>query len=158
MYGSERGGCFCGAPDIRVYDAGTTNETRELNWGTTYDVRVTVRNMGDDDASNVTVSLKYTLPWTAPNNWTDAMDDSAGAGQKCERMNVAVPALGSLVLGLAVADGRLDAAEAFRLATLDEAFQESFWGVDAEAAARRSRIAEDVALAGRLIDLARCGA
>lgn len=88
------GDCFCGAPDIRVYDAGTTNETRELNWGTTYDVRVTVRNMGDDAASNVTVSLKYTYPWTAPNNWTDAMDDSAGAGQKCERTNVSVPPLG----------------------------------------------------------------
>lgn len=73
-------------------------------------------------------------------------------------LGVAVPALGSLVLGLALAQGRLDAAEAFRLATLDETFQESFWGVDAEAASRRSRIAEDVALAGRLIDLARCGA
>ena len=71
----------------------TTNETRQLNWGTTYDVRVTVRNMGDSDAANVTVSLQYTYPWTAPNNWTDAMDDSAGAGQKCERTNVSVSAL-----------------------------------------------------------------
>ncbi|MBW8269797.1 ATP12 family protein [Caldovatus aquaticus] len=69
-------------------------------------------------------------------------------------LGVAVPALGSVVLGLALALGRLDAAEAFRLATLDEAFQEAFWGVDAEAAARRARIAAEVALARRLMDLA----
>jgi chaperone required for assembly of F1-ATPase len=69
-------------------------------------------------------------------------------------LGIAVPALGSLVLGLALALRRLDAAEAFRLATLDETFQESFWGVDAEAAARRERIAADVVLARRLIDLA----
>mgnify|MGYP001049821758 FL=1 len=69
-------------------------------------------------------------------------------------LGIAVPALGSLVLGLALALGRLDAAEAFRLATLDEAFEEAFWGVDAEAAARRERIAADVTLARRLIDLA----
>lgn len=69
-------------------------------------------------------------------------------------LGIAVPALGSVVLGLALALGRLDGAEAFRLATLDEAFQEAFWGVDAEAAARRERIAADVALAERLMDLA----
>jgi chaperone required for assembly of F1-ATPase len=72
-------------------------------------------------------------------------------------LGVAVPALGSLVLGLALAEGRLDAVEAHRLATLDEAFQEEFWGADAEAAARRARIAADVALAGRLLGLARAG-
>jgi chaperone required for assembly of F1-ATPase len=69
-------------------------------------------------------------------------------------LGVAVPALGSLVLGLALAAGRLDAAEAHRLATLDETFQERFWGEDAEAAARRARIAADIALARRLMDLA----
>ncbi|UFN51146.1 chaperone, ATP12 [Roseomonas sp. OT10] len=70
-------------------------------------------------------------------------------------LGVAVPALGSLVLGLALSRGRLDAAEAHRLATLDEAHQEAFWGVDAEAAARRVRAAADVALADRLLHLAR---
>jgi hypothetical protein len=87
------GDCFCGAPDIRVCDAGTTNETRQLSWGTPYDVRVTVRNLGDSNASNVTVRLKYTLPWAAPNDWVQAKDDSAGVGQDCERTNVAVSAL-----------------------------------------------------------------
>jgi chaperone required for assembly of F1-ATPase len=62
-----------------------------------------------------------------------------------------------LVLGLAVVDGRLDAAEALRLATLDETFQEGLWGFDAEAAARRARVAAEVAQAARLLALARGG-
>lgn len=70
-------------------------------------------------------------------------------------LGVLVPALGSLVLGLAVLHGRLAAEEAHRLATLDETFQERFWGTDAEAAARRARIGAEVALAARLVALAR---
>jgi chaperone required for assembly of F1-ATPase len=69
-------------------------------------------------------------------------------------LGVLVPAYGSLVLGLAVAQGRLDAAEALRLATLDETFQEQFWGTDAEAAARRARVAAEVEQAARLLALA----
>lgn len=69
-------------------------------------------------------------------------------------LGAAVPALGSVVLGLALAEGRLDAAEASRLAMLDETFQAELWGEDAEAAARRARIAEEVALAARLMALA----
>jgi chaperone required for assembly of F1-ATPase len=68
---------------------------------------------------------------------------------------VLVPSLGSLVLGLAVVEGRLEAAEAHRLATLDETFQESLWGTDAEAAARRKRIGRELALAERLVALSR---
>ncbi|MFC7734969.1 ATP12 family chaperone protein [Roseomonas sp. GCM10028921] len=70
-------------------------------------------------------------------------------------LGIAVPAMGSLVLGLALSAGRIDAAEAHRLATLDETYQESFWGADAEATARRERIAADVALASRLLELSR---
>lgn len=70
-------------------------------------------------------------------------------------LGIVVPALGSLVLGLALSAGRIDAAEAHRLAILDETYQESFWGTDSEALARRARIAEDVALSARLLDLAR---
>ncbi len=70
-------------------------------------------------------------------------------------LGVAVPALGSLVLGLAVADGHLAPAEAHRLATLDEAFQEEMWGTDPESTARRAGAAADVALAARLVTLSR---
>ncbi|MCR0981696.1 ATP12 family chaperone protein [Roseomonas populi] len=70
-------------------------------------------------------------------------------------LGIAVPALGSLVLGLALSAGRIDAAEAHRLATLDETYQESFWGTDPEAEARRAGIAADIALAARLLELSR---
>jgi chaperone required for assembly of F1-ATPase len=72
-------------------------------------------------------------------------------------LGVLVPSFGSLVLGLAVVQRRLAAAEAHRLAILDETFQEEFWGLDDEAAARRRRIAAEVAQAERLLLLARTG-
>ncbi|MFC4167339.1 ATP12 family chaperone protein [Teichococcus aestuarii] len=74
---------------------------------------------------------------------------------KLAALGVAVPALGSLVLGLALAHGRLDAAEACRLAFLDETFQQELWGQDREALERQQGIVKDVALAERLLDLAR---
>lgn len=69
-------------------------------------------------------------------------------------LGVLVPALGSLVLALAVRRGALEAGAAHRLALLDELFQEEAWGLDAAAAARRARVAGEVALAARLIELA----
>jgi len=68
-------------------------------------------------------------------------------------LGVAVPALGSLVLGLALAAGRLTAGEAHDLACLDELFQAGQWGEDDEAHARRRRIGEEVAVAGRFLEL-----
>jgi chaperone required for assembly of F1-ATPase len=70
-------------------------------------------------------------------------------------LGVAVPVLGSLVLGLALATFRLDAAEAFALATVDERFQAALWGLDDEAEERRRRMGEEVALAGRALELSR---
>ncbi|MEO9188487.1 MAG: ATP12 family protein [Acetobacteraceae bacterium] len=68
-------------------------------------------------------------------------------------LGIAVPALGSLVLGLALAQARLEADEAYALGALDELFQAELWGEDAEAAARRDAIAADVALASRMLRL-----
>jgi chaperone required for assembly of F1-ATPase len=70
-------------------------------------------------------------------------------------LGVAVPVLGSLVLGLALAAGRLEAGAAHDLATLDERFQEAFWGLDAETEARRARAMAEVELATRFLALAR---
>ena len=70
-------------------------------------------------------------------------------------LGVAVPALGSLVLGLALAAGRLDAATAHALGALDELFQAEAWGEDAEAAARRRAVARDIAIAARVLELTR---
>jgi chaperone required for assembly of F1-ATPase len=72
-------------------------------------------------------------------------------------LGVAVPALGSLVLGLALAEGKLAPGTAHELACLDELFQAELWGHDAEADDRRRRIAEDVKLAARFMELARPG-
>jgi chaperone required for assembly of F1-ATPase len=72
-------------------------------------------------------------------------------------LGLAVPALGSLVLGLALARGALDAATAHDLAALDELFQEELWGRDEEASRRRAGIAADIALAARLMALVREG-
>jgi chaperone required for assembly of F1-ATPase len=70
-------------------------------------------------------------------------------------LGVAVPALGSLVLGLALVERRVDAATAHALGTLDELFQAEQWGEDAEAAARRAAIAADIELADRFLRLTR---
>ncbi len=93
-YGEEPypGDCFWRAPDIGVFKAGTNDETTQLTWGTTYDVKVTVRNLGDSDAVGSTVRLMYTLPWTAPNDWHAAEDTS---NQPLEQ-TVTVPALGQI--------------------------------------------------------------
>jgi chaperone required for assembly of F1-ATPase len=70
-------------------------------------------------------------------------------------LGVAVPALGSLVLGLALSEQVLDPEAAHALGALDELFQVEQWGEDAAAAARRQAIADDVAIAARLIVLTR---
>jgi chaperone required for assembly of F1-ATPase len=70
-------------------------------------------------------------------------------------LGIAVPALGSLVLGLALAERQLDAESAHALGVLDELFQVEAWGEDAEAAARRASIAADIALAERFLQLTR---
>ena len=70
-------------------------------------------------------------------------------------LGIAVPALGSLVLGLALAARALTPEHAHALATLDERFQEEFWGADEDAVQRRARIAAEVVLAARFIALTR---
>jgi chaperone required for assembly of F1-ATPase len=72
-------------------------------------------------------------------------------------LGIAVPALGSLVLGLALVEARLGAAEAFALGLLEELFQAEQWGEDAEAAHRRAGVAADIALAERFVRLVRAG-
>jgi chaperone required for assembly of F1-ATPase len=70
-------------------------------------------------------------------------------------LGIAVPALGSLVLGLALAAGELDAEAATTLGSLDELFQAELWGEDAEAAARRAAVGAEIMLAARFIALTR---
>ncbi len=70
-------------------------------------------------------------------------------------LGIAVPALGSLVLGLALARGALPAAKAAALARVDESYQSEQWGEDADAAQRRAHIDADIAHAATFMDLVR---
>ena len=70
-------------------------------------------------------------------------------------LHVATAACGSLVIGLALKEGHLDAAGAFAASQLDESFQIEAWGEDAEQAARRRALAADVHAAARFISLLR---
>jgi chaperone required for assembly of F1-ATPase len=79
-----------------------------------------------------------------------ALDTDALAG-----LGIAVPALGSLVLGLALAAGEMDAQTAYALGALDELFQAEQWGDDYEAIDRRTSMLADIVLAARYIDLTR---
>jgi chaperone required for assembly of F1-ATPase len=64
-------------------------------------------------------------------------------------------ASGSLVIALALCEGRLDPEAAFAASQLDETFQIEAWGEDSEAAARRQALAADIAAAARFIALLR---
>ena len=70
-------------------------------------------------------------------------------------LHVLASITGSLVLGLAVLDGRLSARDAFALSRLDETYQAEKWGRDHEAEARAARLAAEMEQAARLVRLSR---
>jgi len=67
----------------------------------------------------------------------------------------AVRVSGSLVIGLALAGGRLDAEAAFAAAELDETWELERWGEDAEAAKRRAGLLAELQACGRFFALLR---
>jgi chaperone required for assembly of F1-ATPase len=103
---------------------------------------------------NVTAGIVYVRQ---PPNSLAALREAVTALSPSEltALGVAVPAMGSLVLGLALAEQKIDAAGAHALAALDELFQAELWGDDSEAVARRKRVAADIALAERFMRLSR---
>jgi chaperone required for assembly of F1-ATPase len=62
---------------------------------------------------------------------------------------------GSVVIGLALLDGRLDAEAAHRAALLDELHQAERWGEDAEATARRTGLLADLQATAQFLALLR---
>ena len=70
-------------------------------------------------------------------------------------LHAATAACGSLVIGLALFEGRLNAAEAFTASQLDESFQIKAWGEDEEQADRRTALAADIAAVARFVTLLR---
>jgi len=63
--------------------------------------------------------------------------------------------LGSLVLALAILEGRIDAEAAFQACQLDETFQIERWGADTEAMAARESLRQDIAATARFVAMAR---
>ena len=80
-----------------------------------------------------------------------ARHDAYGLGA----LGVLVPALGSLVLGLAVSESAITPEDAHALSAMDEFYQEELWGRDPDSHAGRLRVAADVASAARFLTLAR---
>ncbi len=66
-------------------------------------------------------------------------------------LHAVTTASGSLIIGLALLEGELDADAAFAAAQLDETFQIERWGEDYEAADRRAALKADVATAARFL-------
>ncbi len=63
-------------------------------------------------------------------------------------------ATGSVVVALAVAEGRIAAKEAAAVSLIDETFQAEKWGEDIEAVARRESIGAEIAAAARFLSVA----
>ena len=78
------------------------------------------------------------------------LDDFALTG-----LNAATAASGSVIIGLALYGGRLDANEAFALSQLDEQYQRDQWGEDAEATARAETIHRTIVDASSFMALSR---
>ena len=70
-------------------------------------------------------------------------------------LGAAVKGAGSLVIGLALCAGHIDATAAFDAAQLDETYQMERWGEDREAARRRATIRGDLNAAALLVELLR---
>ena len=68
-------------------------------------------------------------------------------------LQVATTGCGSLVVALALVEGRIDAAEAFEASQLHESYQIERWGEDHEATKHRARLRADIADTCRFVDL-----
>lgn len=68
---------------------------------------------------------------------------------------LATHAAGSIVLGLALADQRIDAPAAWSLSLMDELYQAERWGDDPQAVARREAIRQDLLAAEEFLRLLR---
>lgn len=68
-------------------------------------------------------------------------------------LHAATTASGSVVLGLMMAAGDANADQVFQASMIDELYQAERWGIDAEAAARRTAIAADLAATAQFLAL-----
>lgn len=105
-----------------------------------------------DAPLTVTASI---LPVAQPAESLKALEAAVSAYEthRLAALHLATAACGSLVVALALIEGRIDAEAAFASAELDESYQIERWGTDAEQAKRRAGLKEDIALAARFVSL-----
>ncbi|BAI72753.1 chaperone required for the assembly of the mitochondrial F1-ATPase [Azospirillum sp. B510] len=70
-------------------------------------------------------------------------------------LQTATGVCGSIIVALALLEGRLGAEEAFEVSQLDETYQIEQWGEDAEATKRRANVRAEIAACRRFVDLLR---
>jgi len=70
-------------------------------------------------------------------------------------LSSAVNSAGSLIIGLALRAGHIDASQALEAAQLDESYQADRWGEDPDTARRREGIAADLVTAARVFEFLR---
>ena len=68
-------------------------------------------------------------------------------------LGLATHACGSIVLGLALLEGKVDAEAAWQTSLVDELYQAEFWGEDEQAVARRGTIRGDIHAAADFLRL-----
>ena len=100
----------------------------------------------------VTLSI---LPVRQP---VKAIEALANKLQKLDDMELAgiaslTAASGSVILALALAEGKIDAGQAFEFSQLDEIYQNERWGADEEAKVRHQNLKNDIASAALFLSL-----
>lgn len=97
------------------------------------------------------------IPVTQPREAVEAFQEAMLSMGNLElaALSAATAAAGSLVIALALADGYLDAEDAFALSQLDEDWQIEQWGEDTEAIERREQLRADIDAAAAMLDLLR---
>jgi chaperone required for assembly of F1-ATPase len=93
-----------------------------------------------------------------PERALEAIGDALGALDEpfdLAALQVMTTLTGSILLALAVFDGRLTAGEAWRIAHVDEDFQIGQWGEDGEAMARRAARWREMAAAASIAEALR---
>jgi chaperone required for assembly of F1-ATPase len=99
------------------------------------------------------------IPAEQPPASVKALEEAVAAHGNLElaALSGATQACGSLIVGLALTSGHLDAEGAFAVSQLDERYQSETWGKDAEAEARRVLLQTDIGAAAQFLDLLRDG-
>jgi len=97
------------------------------------------------------------VPVAQPPDTLDAIKHAVAAqdDMRLSALHAVTHAAGSVILGMALIEGRLDATAVVTASQLDEQVQSEQWGEDTEAAERRAALAVEVSACARFVDLLR---